>query len=179
MSVAPSPFLDGLPVLQTARLTLRAPRMGDYPAYAAFAASARSAYMGGPFDEFGAWALFCHDVAQWNLFGLGGLMIDLNQTGETVGSVGINQGPLFPEPELGWFLYDGYEGNGYATEGAQALRDWVNARGTLPSLVSYMDASNAASQRVAQRLGAKLDPLAQRQEGDETDLVYRHSWGTL
>jgi RimJ/RimL family protein N-acetyltransferase len=165
------------PTLHTERLTLRMPNMSDYPAYAAFMGSARSAYMGGPFDAFGAWALFCHDVGQWDLFGVGGLMIDLARTGETVGSVGINQGPLFPEPELGWFLYAGHEGKGFATEAAIALRDWAKTQGSLQTLVSYMDAENAASARVAHRLGAALDPAAQRQEGDETDLVYRHPWG--
>ena len=166
------------PVLQTDRLTLRAPVMADYPAYAAFLGSARSVHMGGPFNDFGAWALFCHDVGSWALFGVGGLMVDLSRTGETVGNVGINQGPLFPEPELGWFLYAGQTGQGYATEAAARLRDWAFAHVGLPSLVSYMDPSNAASARVAQRLGAVLDPVAPRQKGDEADLVYRHTWGS-
>jgi RimJ/RimL family protein N-acetyltransferase len=151
--------------------------MADYTAYAEFMASGRSAYMGGPFDDFSAWGLFCHDVGQWALFGYGGLMIDVTATGQTVGNVGINQGPLFPEPELGWLLYAGQTGQGFATEAAAALRDWARARGNLRGLVSYMDAENAASARVAQRLGAVLDPNALRQKGDEADLVYRHPWG--
>jgi RimJ/RimL family protein N-acetyltransferase len=167
------------PTLTTPRLTLRMPIIADYQSYAAFMASERSTYMGGPFDEFGAWALFCHDVGQWAIFGLGGLMIDLSQTGETVGAVGINQGPLFPEPELGWFLYAGHEGNGYATEAAMTLRHWAQRQGGLSTLVSYMDPENIASARVAQRLGAELDPLALRQKGDETDLVYRHQMGRV
>ncbi|NUB44799.1 GNAT family N-acetyltransferase [Fertoebacter nigrum] len=162
------------PTLHTARLTLRPLCMADYPAFAAFMASPRSAHMGGPYDTFGTWALFCHDAGQWALFGHGGLMIDLTATGETVGSVCLSHGPLFPEPELGWFLYDGHEGKGYATEAATALRDWAFATLGLTTMVSYVDPPNRASAAVAKRLGASLDPDAPRQPGDEGDLVFRH-----
>ncbi|MFW5686208.1 MAG: GNAT family N-acetyltransferase, partial [Spirochaetota bacterium] len=108
------------PTLQTERLKLRPMRNGDFDAYAALMASPRAGYMGGPFDTRAAWGLFCHDVACWTLFGHGALMLERRDTGETVGQVGINAGPLFPETELGWMLYDGHEGHGYATEGAAA-----------------------------------------------------------
>jgi RimJ/RimL family protein N-acetyltransferase len=162
----------GIPTLATQRLILRVPVISDFPAYALLMASPRSDYMGGPFDTRAAWGLFCHDVAQWQLFGHGALMIDLKATGECVGQVGINHGPLFPEKELGWQLYDGYEGRGYATEAAGALRDWAFGTLGLRTLVSYIDPGNAQSAAVAERLGAVLDPAAQRQ--DPEDLVYRH-----
>jgi len=162
------------PNLYTARLTLRPLTIADHPAYAAFMASPRSIYMGGPYDPNKTWGWFCHDAGQWALFGFGGLMIDATATGETIGCVSINHGPLFPEPELGWFLYDGHEGRGYATEAACALRDWAFATRGLPTLVSYIDPPNHASAAVALRLGATLDPDAPRQPRDEGDLVYRH-----
>jgi RimJ/RimL family protein N-acetyltransferase len=163
------------PTLTTARLTLRPPVAGDWQDYAAFLASDRSAGLGGPFGLREAWGIFCHDVALWPLFGHGALMIARGDTGETVGHVGINAGPLFPEHELGWVLYDGHEGQGFATEAAACLRDWAFAGLGLKTLVSYVDPANHASSRVAGRLGAVLDPGAARQPGDETDLVWRHS----
>lgn len=99
-------------------------------------------------------------------------MIDFVETGECIGQVGINHGPLFPEKELGWFVYEGYEGRGFATEAAFALRGWAFATLKLPSLVSYIASGNAASIAVAERLGARLDPAAHRT--DPADLVYRH-----
>lgn len=162
------------PTLHSARLTLRPLTMADYPAYAAFLASDRSVHMGGPYDRFGTWGVFCHDAGQWALFGHGGLMIDLTATGETVGCVCISHGPLYPEPEIGWFLYEGHEGRGYATEAARTFRDWGFATRGLTTLVSYIDPPNRASAAVAERLGAVLDPHAPRQLGDEADLVYRH-----
>ena len=163
---------QAIPTLRTARLTLRAPVMEDFPAYAALLASPRSVFMGGPFDLRTAWGLFCHDVAQWRLFGHGALMVDLTATGACVGQVGINHGPLFPEKELGWQVYEEYEGQGYATEAAGALRDWAFRTLGLPRLVSYMDPGNVRSAAVAERLGAVLDPAAPKQDPD--DLVYRH-----
>ena len=99
-------------------------------------------------------------------------MIDLRSTGESVGQVGVSDGPLFPEKELGWNLYEGFEGFGFATEAAAALRDWAKETLGLHGLVSYVDPRNAASVRVADRLGAVLDSDAPRQDPD--DLVYRH-----
>jgi RimJ/RimL family protein N-acetyltransferase len=79
---------------------------------------------------------------------------------------------MFPEKELGWLLYEGFEGKGYATEAARAMRDWAFGPGGLASLVSYFDPENARSMAVAQRLGAVLDPDAPVQ--DAGDVVYRH-----
>ena len=59
---------------------------------------------------------------------------------------------------------------------AAALRAHVTERMKLPSLVSYIDRENAASIRLAERLGARLDPDAARPEGDDC-LVYRHPLG--
>ena len=89
------------PTLHTQRLTLRPMRAEDFAAYAATMASARSKGMGGPFAVREAWGMFCHDVAGWALFGHGALMINRDDTAQTVGQVGLNAGPLFPEPELG------------------------------------------------------------------------------
>ncbi|MBX5085626.1 GNAT family N-acetyltransferase [Rhizobium lentis] len=162
----------GAITIRTERLTLRLPDIGDFEAYARLMASPRSAGMGGPFDLRAAWGMYCHDLALWQLFGHGALLIDLAETGECIGQVGINHGPLFPEKELGWFVYEGYEGRGFATEAAFALRGWAFATLKLPSLVSHIAPGNTASIAVAERLGARHDPAAPRT--DPAHLFYRH-----
>lgn len=136
-------------------------------------ASGRSTYMAGPFSEKYAWGMFCNDLAQWSLFGHGSLMLESREDGRCLGQVGVNHGPLFPEPELGWMLYPGAEGQGFAHEAAVALREWAFRVRRLSTLVSYIDPGNMRSQRLAERLGAELDPDAAQQDPD--DLVYRHS----
>lgn len=162
--------LTSAPTLETERLVLRPMAQGDWPDYCAMMGSERAVYMGGPFEPRAAWGMFCHDAAGWALFGVGALMVE--RDGATIGQVGINHGPLFPEPELGWCLYAGHEGHGYATEAAHALRTWSYGAQKVTTLVSYTDADNRASHAVAERLGAVRDPGAVVQ--DAGDIVYRH-----
>jgi RimJ/RimL family protein N-acetyltransferase len=160
------------PTLQTQRLVLRPMRMEDWPDYRDLMMSERARFMGGPHATENAWGMFCQDVAQWELMSHGALMMDDRQSGACLGQVGINHGPLFPEHELGWLVYERAEGKGYAFEAASAFRDWARDLRRLPTLVSYMDADNHRSASLAGRLGATLDPHAPRP--DPKDVVYRH-----
>lgn len=163
------------PTLHTARLTLRPYAMADFPAYAAFVRSDRTLHMGGPHDAATAWAWFCNDTAQWALLNMGGLIVTLG--GKAIGQVALCHGPAFPEPELGWFLYDGHEGQGYATEAARALRDWAFGPRDLKTFVSYINAANTNSAAVATRLGAQIDATAATPAGMDTQ-VWRYARGT-
>lgn len=164
--------MNGIVTLRTDRLTLRPQVLDDFPTYQAFLATARSKGMGGPFDARSSWGMFCHDLACWDFFGHGALMIELAETRQCIGQVGINDGPLFPEKELGWLLYEGHESRGYATEAARALHDWAFATLKLTTFVSYISSANAMSAAVAKRLGGVLDPSAPRDDPD--DLVFRY-----
>lgn len=164
--------MSPIPTLGTTRTILRPMRAGDWPDYHRLMGSDRAVFMGGPFDRRAAWGMFCADHAQWDLFGCGALMIEDRASGRVLGQVGINDGPLFPEKELGWFVYPEVEGRGIAFEAASALRDWARDVLRCETLVSYLDPANIRSARLAERLGAVSDPLAARP--DPTDLVYRH-----
>lgn len=164
--------MGAIPTLYTNRLVLRAPVMADYPAYAAFMASDRSRMMGGPHEGWAAWGMFASDVAMWELYGHGALMIDLKNGGTCIGQVGINHGPMFPEKELGWMLYEGFEGRGFATEAGAALRNWGFESLGLTTLVSYFDPNNVKSMAVSERLGGVRDDTAQPQDGG--DVVFRY-----
>lgn len=164
--------MNAIPTLTTPRLTLRPMGAADWTGYCSFMASDRSIYMCGPFSTAVAWGMFCADHAQWSLFGCGALMIEDTTSGECLGQVAINSGPLFPEFELGWLLYPAVEGRGFACEAAAALRAWSLSVRHIETLVSYVDPYNIRSSRLAERLGATLDASAQRP--DPSDLVYRH-----
>lgn len=116
--------------------------------------------------------MFGADHAQWGWFGAGAVMIEERETGRCIGQVGINSGPLFPEQEMGWLVYPEAEARGSVFEAAYALRDWARDVRGLPTLVSYVDPENRRSRRLAERLGAAIDPDTARP--DPTDLVYRH-----
>ena len=166
-----TPRLAHIPVIRTERLTLRAMEARDWPAFREFLQSPRAVHMGGPYDADAAWGMFCSDAAQWGFYGYGGLVIDADE--RTVGQVAIIKPPAWPQEELGWLLYDGEEGKGYAVEAARALRDWYYSAHPSPvRLVSYVGPENNASAEVARRLSAMLaDDLPVVDKGD---LVFLH-----
>jgi len=160
-----------IPTLRTKRLVLRPYERSDFPTYAAFLASDRAAYMGGPFDESRAWGWFMNDTISWQFYGYGTLAIEVD--GDLAGFAGLIHPPTFPEPECGWGLFDGHTGKGYATEAGRAMLDYAFDVAGLKTVVSYIDKDNAASQKVAANLGGKPDPDA-ASPFDNDDVVYRH-----
>ena len=156
-------------VLQSDRLTLRPHRLSNFDDYAAMLASERSVPMGGPVDRGVAWDWFCGDVAAAQ-FGLGQVWTTERRADEThLGQVGFQQPPSFPKRELGWMLYAGFEGEGYALETA---RDYGFSTLDWDQFVGYIDPENARSIRLAEALGEERD--ANAPVPTSGDLVYRH-----
>ena len=162
------------PTLTTDRLTLRHHHLGDFDAYAALWATEEAKFMGGPLGRDAAWGAFCSDVAHWQLHGFGAWAIDDGKV--TVGQVALGLLPNFPERELGWLIYPQFRGQGYATEAATTVRNYVFEVLKWSTLVSYIDPDNQPSINVATRLGAEMDANADRP--DATDLVFRYSQNT-
>lgn len=142
--------------LTTDRLTLRTPLEEDFATVAAFMASARARFVGGPvLDEFDQWRGFLASIGHWALHGYGFFMV--LHDGQKVGRVGVINHVMWDEPELGWHIFDGFEHMGYATEAAACVRDWATANRGLGPLISYIHPDNDASRRVAERLGATYE----------------------
>lgn len=166
-----------IPVLETGRLRLRAHIRADFDAYAALFASPRAAHM-GQLKRRHAWYSFTADIAGWILDGHGAWAIE-TRNGTLVGQVALNRPDHFPELELGWFLLDGQDGRGYATEAARAALGFARETLGRKTVVSYIAPANASSIRLATRLGARPDPAAPRPDGDTArdTTVYRHDLG--
>ncbi len=160
------------PTLTTPRLTLRMPRLADFEPRAAFAASDRSVWEGGPFDRAEAWRLFASEVGQWPLMGYGPFAVDDRETGAYLGETGIYHPADYPEPELGWFVTPEAEGRGIAAEAARVVMIWARRTFGWDRLVSYIDPGNARSIALGLRLGGVIDPALPGQ--DPTDVVIRH-----
>lgn len=166
--------LSGTPVIETARLALRAPEPCDWEGYAGFLTGPRSLHAGGPLDLNDAWRAFGVFVGHWVLRGYGSFILTLRSTGRAIGLAG----PWFPqgrpEREVGWVLWSReHEGQGLAFEAAAATRDHAFRDLGWATAVSYIHPANARSIALAERLGAHLDPAAVPPKEDGT-LVYRH-----
>lgn len=162
-----------VPQLETARLVLRAPRLEDFPDYAAILMSDRARYMDGPFSRQSAWLDFTQYAAGWQLRGAGMWTAEQRTSGVVAGffSAGMEYGDR--EHELGYLLTAGFEGQGLAAEAIAAVRDFALTALELPSLVSYVDPDNLRSAKAAERSGAQRDTAAEA-AFDSKVLVYRH-----
>lgn len=163
-----------IPVLETGRLVLRAPRAADFDAYAETLTSDRARYIDGPFSRNEAWRDFSTDAGSWVLRGFGSWAIEVKETGEFAGIVLLHRPDHYPERELGWVLQAGAEGRGYATEAAVAAS--AHAFGALgwPTLVSYIEPENDRSIALAERIGGVRDDACPRPGGPGEVLVYRY-----
>lgn len=161
-----------VPVIDTGRLRLRAPRIGDFPIYARFLIN--DADIDTATDDLReeAWLDFCQIAASWPLRGFGSWTVE-DRAGMAVGAVVLNHEFGDPEVELGWAVAQTAEGQGIATEATRAARAHLFGAMGFGTLVSYIDPVNARSVAVADRLGAVRDPKAEAALNHDV-LVYRH-----
>jgi RimJ/RimL family protein N-acetyltransferase len=168
------PHLAGTPVLETERLTLRAPAPHDWEGFRAFLLSDRAAFVRAPdLDDGKIWRAFGHFIGHWVLRGFGSFVFCAKGSDRAIGHCGPWFPVPWPEREIGWTVWDAAaEGKGYAFEAAQATVRHAFRDLQWDTAVSYIEPRNARSIALAERLGARLDPDARPHEPGH--LVYRH-----
>ncbi len=145
------------PVIETERLILRAPEAQDYDAWAAFHADAEAqTYLGGAQDRIGAWRVLSVITGAWVVNGFSMFSVIEKASGRWIGRLGPWMPEGWPGTEVGWGLVRDTWGKGYATEGAAAAIDWAFDNLGWTEVVHCIDPANVNSQRVAQRLGARI-----------------------
>ena len=150
-------MIEDIPVIETGRLILRGPEERDFEAFAAFSASDRAKWVGGPYPRARAWGGFLNTFGHWALRGYGMWMLEDRATGATAGRVGMIFNDGWDEPELGWHVFEGFEGKGYAYEAALAARDYAARHQGLDGVISYIVPDNHRSAALAARLGAVIE----------------------
>lgn len=147
-------FAAETPVLDTPRLRLRAPAIADFEGFAAYLASERSRFTGGPLERNLAWRGFGHIVGHWVLRGYGVFVIEDKATGRAIGTSGPWFPEGWPEPEIAWTLWDAAaEGKGLAVEAALAARAWAYEALGWTTAISLILEGNARSEALAARMG--------------------------
>lgn len=170
-----TPYLTNIPVLETARLTFRAPEAQDFDAFAAFALSDRAIFVGGgPDKDIGhAWRMLATIVGHWQLRGYGCFAVVRKDTGSIVGTMGPWHPKPVPQKELSWTVWDpASEGHGFAFEAVTEIRRHCYAALGWGGAVSFIDAANTRSAALATRLGCVINDAQNGPHPD--DIVYRH-----
>lgn len=159
------------PIITGETVRLRPHAASDMDAFWMFYQSDRAHHMSAPQNRTQLWYGFASEVGSWALTGMGGWAVEVD--GKLAGQVAITHPPHFPETELGWIVFDGFEGRGIAFEAAQLALNHARDQIKPASLVSYINAHNARSIALAKRLGATHDPAAATSV--DGDVVYRHA----
>ena len=104
----------------------------------------------------------------WERHGFGWFAVESREAalaGACIGFVGVTYPTFIPElserPELGWRLARRAWGRGYATEAATAARDHAFAALGLAELIAVIHPANARSQRVAAKVGMRVEGRVQ------------------
>jgi RimJ/RimL family protein N-acetyltransferase len=161
--------------LRTARLTLRRPVPSDWPAFHAFMMSDRSTAFGSHQNLAKAFRSFAAELGHWEIFGYGMWAVATHDSDTALALIGPWTPPDWPEPEVGWMVLSAAaEGTGLATEAARAAIADAYGRLGWNTVVSYIGPDNTRSIRLAEKLGAVLDPDAPQPKPDDPVLVYRH-----
>lgn len=167
--------------LETTRLILRPPVDEDLDGWAGLDADARAVgFIGGLRTRNQAWMDMATTVGMWNLRGASLFSVIEKDTGRWVGRVG----PWLPQgaigTEVGWAITPAAWGKGYATEAAHAAVAWAFDHLRWTEVIHCIDAPNAASITVAERLGSRWLRTDREADGKEVQIYgqSRETWRT-
>ncbi len=148
------------PLMETARLRLRAAEHRDFDAYAAMWAEPRTTrYIGGePRSRSASWLRFFGLPGHWALMGFGYWVFADRRDDRFIGCGGLawlDRGitELEGVPEAGWAIAPDAWGQGLASEAMAAVLDWADQALGAPQVRCIINPGHAASERVAARLG--------------------------
>src|SRR5580765_4655318 len=152
-----------VPVIETARLRLRAHCPGDFAACAAMWALPEVVrYIGGkPFTIEEVWARVLRYAGHWQWMGFGFWALEEKSTGAFAGDLGFAEfkreiePPIQGIPEIGWVLAPHAQGKGYATEAVRAVVAWGDQHFDRARTVCLIHPENLPSLRVAEKCGYK------------------------
>lgn len=150
-----------VPVIETARLRLRAHRADDHAECLAIWSDPEvTRYIGGrPFTSEEVWKRLLQYVGLWSLLGYGYWAVEEKATGRYIGDIGFADFKRELEPslhgmlEFGWVLAPHAHGQGYASEAVTAAVAWGEQHFSTLRAVCIISPENAPSIRVAEKAG--------------------------
>ncbi|MEQ1899092.1 MAG: GNAT family N-acetyltransferase [Devosia sp.] len=150
-----------IPTLETERLRLRPYRLADFEDYARMWSEPDVVrFIGGAvFTREQSWGRFLRLAGLWHYLGFGFFAIEHKATGAFAGECGFHDMRRNVVPSLegtmetGWALTPPMQGQGLAEEAVRAAIGWAGQNASRDRLTCMIDTGNAASLRVAAKLG--------------------------
>lgn len=142
--------------IETERLLIRRAQPGDVEALVALWTDPQATrYMGGPREREALLRSFAEDLDQAEILRFDLWPVVERASGQVIGHCGLLEKEVdgLPEIELVYVITPAAWGKGYASEAAAALRDYAFRMLHSQRLIALIDAENAASERVALKVG--------------------------
>lgn len=113
---------------------------------------------GTPMDGETVWLRLLRDIGHWQVYGYGQWSVRRKGDDQMIGSAGLFEArrelrPAFDAPEVGWAFAPQFQGQGFAHEAVRAVLDHADHVLKLPRTVCMISHGNAASIRLARRVG--------------------------
>ena len=146
-----------VPELATERLLLRGARRDDFEAFASIVMDPTRSVP--PVDRRMAWRMLNATMGAWIVDGVGQWALEERATGSFVGIAGaLHREPVSGpnddgDVELAWTLVSAHRGKGFATEAMRAIVTHLTSVVRPARIIAHVDPENAASMRVAEKLG--------------------------
>ena len=144
------------PTLETERLILRVPESGDFERFAQMFADENAArHIGGQLPRAAAWRRFLQMPGAWLMQGFAMFSVVEKSSGRWLGQLGPWQPEGWPGTEVGWSFHPDAWGKGYALEAGRTAVDWAFEHLGWTEVIHSIDPDNAASIKLAERLGSR------------------------
>ncbi|MYG98302.1 MAG: GNAT family N-acetyltransferase [Acidimicrobiaceae bacterium] len=101
------------------------------------------------------------------------LAVTDRQSGAVIGEVGLSGfDPARRAALIGWWIAEGWRGQGRAAEAVRLLLDWALSQGPLDAVMAEIDSGNPASAAVARRAGMRQVDVPGLESGGRAMLVF-------
>lgn len=149
------------PIIDTPRLTLRPMTEADLDSLTAIFGDPRvmAAFDTVPFNRDQTKQWLTRNLVHQNVHGFGLFSVILKSESLLIGDCGLETMQIdgVAAVELGYDFRSDYWNRGFATEAASAVRDFAFGTLHLPRLISLIRVGNAASRRVSEKIGMRLN----------------------
>ena len=98
-------------------------------------------------------------VASYEKNGFGLYLVELRETGESMGMCGLIHRSTLRDVDIGYAFLPRYWSKGYAFEAAQAMKQYAQEMLGLKRLVAIVDPENLASIHLLEKLGMQYEKM--------------------
>jgi RimJ/RimL family protein N-acetyltransferase len=142
-------------VIETPRLILKVPTLAEFEPWCAYMADEEAArYIGKTQPPSVVWRAMCSIIGAWHAEGFAMFSVFEKSSGRWIGRLGPWSPHGWPGNEVGWGVIREVWGKGYALEGALASMDFAVDVLGWTDIIHSIHPDNAASQKLAARLGS-------------------------